>query len=65
MSERKGEFALKEMFEKLEKGKDAKHRSGTAHLRRWKTFAFSLLGAMCGGLIFYAINWWLSIFSVL
>lgn len=66
MSGRKGEFASKELFENLEKQKDPAYRK--AHREpfyMWSALGISMLGGLCGGLIFFAVNWWTSIFSAL
>ncbi len=66
MSGHKGEFASKDMFENMEKQKDPAYRKAHIEPRyMWQALGISLLGAVCGGLIFLAVNWWFSIFSVL
>ncbi len=62
----KKEFAIKGLFEDMEKKKDPVYRK--AHRvpsYMWQAFGLSLLGGICGGLIFFAVRWWFSVFSVL
>lgn len=67
---KKSEFSIKETFEELEKQKDPKYRrcqrkeDGNG-LKLLQSFGVSLVGAVCGGIIFFACRWWFSIFSVL
>ena len=66
MSGHKGEFASKSMFENREREKDPAYRKAHREPRNmWLALGISLLGGICGGLIFFAVNWWTSIFSVL
>ena len=66
MSQRKGEFAVKDIFEEMEKQKDPAYRKAHKEpLYMWEALGLSLLGGLCGGLIFFAVNWWTSRFSVL
>lgn len=65
MSGRKGEFASKELFENLEKQREPAYRKAHREpMYMWYALGISLLGGICGGLIFFAVNWWTSVFSV-
>lgn len=66
MSGQKGEFASKDLFEKMEQQKDPAYRKAHREpLYLWAALGISFLGGMCGGLIFFAVRWWMSVFSVL
>lgn len=66
MSGRKGEFASKDLFEQMEKQKDPAYRKEHREPQYlWAALGISFLGGICGGLIFFAARWWLSVFSVL
>ncbi len=66
MSGHKGEFASKDMFENMEKQRDPAYRKAHREPQHmWLALGISFLGGMCGGLIFFAVRWWMSVFSVL
>lgn len=55
------EFSTRDAFDKLT-GKEKKERKPRY---MWRALGISFLGALCGGIIFFAVNYFFSIFSVL
>lgn len=55
------EFSTRDAFDELNK-KEKKERK-PRHM--WQAFGISLLGALCGGIVFLAVHYFFSIFSVL
>lgn len=67
---RKKEFSIKETFEELEKKNDPEYKRRKRKeegngIYLLQAFGVALIGAVCGGVIFFACEWWFNIFSVL
>ncbi|MBE7056480.1 MAG: hypothetical protein E7388_03455 [Ruminococcaceae bacterium] len=67
----KKEFSIKEEFERAEKEKNPEYRKRLKYgdenpwTKLLQIFGMSVVGGVCGGIIFFACRYWFSIFSVL